>query len=162
MARHHLSLSIRPKGEWNHCQATQAKMALPDNPLRKTITAEGPIQLEEMFKVGNSLIDNLPVAISVAVAANKPEDSAPIRLNVGGSAAVSTPARIDHRHLRQTLYGAGDFASAGRSVKTKTIISASNDVGHVEKSNLKVAVRSHHESTRHRSHSPDLAPRRKT
>src|SRR5262249_23360113 len=31
--------------EWNHCQATPIKMVCPDNPLRETITAEGPIAL---------------------------------------------------------------------------------------------------------------------
>ncbi len=42
--------------EWNHCQPTWVKIILPDNPLRETVTADGPISLEGMFEVGHSLI----------------------------------------------------------------------------------------------------------
>src|SRR5215813_5238309 len=42
--------------EWNHCQPTWVKIILADNPLRKTVTADGPISLEDMFEVGSSLI----------------------------------------------------------------------------------------------------------
>jgi hypothetical protein len=76
------------KTEWNHCQATHTRMVLPDNPLRKTITGEGPVQLEEMFKVGNSVIPNLSVAIRLAVAVNNAEDSASIGPDKVGAAAV--------------------------------------------------------------------------
>ena len=42
--------------EWNHCQPTWVKIILPDNPLRDTVTADGPISLEDMFEIGYSLI----------------------------------------------------------------------------------------------------------
>ena len=42
--------------EWNHCQPTWVKIILADNPLRETVTADGPISLEDMFAVGYSLI----------------------------------------------------------------------------------------------------------
>jgi hypothetical protein len=42
--------------EWNHCQPTWVKIILGDNPLRETVTADGPISLEDMFEVGYSLI----------------------------------------------------------------------------------------------------------
>ena len=42
--------------EWNHCQPTWVKIILPENPLRETVTADGPISLEGMFEVGYSLI----------------------------------------------------------------------------------------------------------
>jgi hypothetical protein len=42
--------------EWNHCQPTWVKIILADNPLRGTVTADGPISLEDMFEVGYSLI----------------------------------------------------------------------------------------------------------
>src|SRR5215831_6200774 len=42
--------------EWNHCQPTWVKIILPDNPLRETVTADGPISLEDMFEVGYLLI----------------------------------------------------------------------------------------------------------
>ena len=38
--------------EWNHCQPTWVKIILPDNPLRETVTADGPVSLEGMFEVG--------------------------------------------------------------------------------------------------------------
>ena len=125
-------------------------MVLPDNPLRKTITGDGPLQLEEMFKVGNSIIQNLAAAIGVAVAVNQPEDSATIRPHGAGRAAGSMSEHPGPRHLRQAR---GDFASGRRSVKTKTIILANNDAGHLEKSHRKISAESHHYNTRHRSHS---------
>jgi hypothetical protein len=42
--------------EWNHCQPTWVKIIFADNPLHETVTADGPISLEEMFEVGHSLI----------------------------------------------------------------------------------------------------------
>jgi hypothetical protein len=48
--------------EWNHCQPTWVKIILADNPLRETVTADGPISLEGMFEIGYLLIaawDNL-------------------------------------------------------------------------------------------------------
>jgi hypothetical protein len=46
--------------EWNHCQPTSLKIILADNPLRGTVTAEGPLSLESMFEAGNTLIANPP------------------------------------------------------------------------------------------------------
>lgn len=43
--------------EWNHCQPTWVKIIFADNPLRETVTADGPISLEGMFEVGYSLIE---------------------------------------------------------------------------------------------------------
>ena len=42
--------------EWNHCQPTWVKIILPDNPLRETVRADGPVSLEGMFEVGYSQI----------------------------------------------------------------------------------------------------------
>jgi hypothetical protein len=154
-ARHGIICPYRfdSKTEWNHCQAIQTRMILPNNPLRKTITGEGPLQLEEMFEVGNSVILNLSAAIGIAVAANKPADSAANKPNVGGGAAVSLRDPHGHRHLRQARKGSGDFAPGRRSVKTKMIVLANNDAGHVEKSHRKLSADRHHYHTRHRSHS---------
>jgi hypothetical protein len=44
------------QAEWNHCQPTSLKIILADNPLRDTVTAEGPLSLESMFEAGNLLI----------------------------------------------------------------------------------------------------------
>ena len=42
--------------EWNHCQPTWVKIILADDPLRETVTADGPITLEGMFELGGSVI----------------------------------------------------------------------------------------------------------
>jgi hypothetical protein len=57
-ARHGVVCPYGPHNaaEWNHCQPTQVKMVLPQNPLRETVTADGPIMLDDMFEVGDALI----------------------------------------------------------------------------------------------------------
>ena len=57
-ARHGVICPYGPHNavEWNHCQPTWAKIILPDSPLRETVTAEGTINLEGMFEVGDSII----------------------------------------------------------------------------------------------------------
>jgi hypothetical protein len=44
--------------EWNHCQPTGLKIVGAHNPLRDTITADGPLSLEDMFEVGDAIIEN--------------------------------------------------------------------------------------------------------
>ena len=46
----------RNRAEWNHCQPTTVKIILADNPLRETVTPKGPINLQGMFEVGDSVI----------------------------------------------------------------------------------------------------------
>jgi hypothetical protein len=53
------------QAEWNHCQPTSLKIILADNPLRDTVTAEGPLNLESMFEAGSMLIAN-PASIADA------------------------------------------------------------------------------------------------
>ena len=57
-ARHGVICPYGPHNpvEWNHCQPTQVKIIVSENPLRETVTADGPIDLEGMFEVGYSLI----------------------------------------------------------------------------------------------------------
>jgi hypothetical protein len=57
-ARHGVICPYGPHNllEWNHCQPTRVKIILAENPLRETVTADGPISLEGMFEVGYSLI----------------------------------------------------------------------------------------------------------
>jgi hypothetical protein len=50
----------RNRTEWNHCQPTSVKIVVKSNPLRETITAEGPRSLENMFTVGSTVIANTP------------------------------------------------------------------------------------------------------
>jgi hypothetical protein len=52
----------RHQAEWNHCQPTRLKIIVAANPLRETVTAEGPSDLDEMFEAGNRVIDSLASA----------------------------------------------------------------------------------------------------
>jgi hypothetical protein len=62
--------------EWNHCQPTRVKIILPKNPLRDTVTAEGPVSLETMFEAGNSVIDS-PESAAAAMTPDHFERPAP-------------------------------------------------------------------------------------
>jgi hypothetical protein len=44
--------------EWNHCQPTRIRIVLRKSPLRDTVTASGPIDLDGMFEAGNALIES--------------------------------------------------------------------------------------------------------
>ena len=52
----------RDRAEWNHCQPTSVKTILAANPLRETVSAAGPFDLESMFEAGNSLIASMASA----------------------------------------------------------------------------------------------------
>jgi hypothetical protein len=52
----------RDRAEWNHCQPTSVKMILAENPLRETVTAAGPFDLETMFEAGNPMIEDVASA----------------------------------------------------------------------------------------------------
>jgi hypothetical protein len=57
-ARHGVICPYGPHNllEWNHCQPTRVKIILAEDPLRETVTADGPISLQDMFEVGDSVI----------------------------------------------------------------------------------------------------------
>ena len=60
----------RDRAEWNHCEPTSVKIILAENPLRQTVRAEGPSDLESMFEAGNTIIaDMASAADSVSKAA---------------------------------------------------------------------------------------------
>jgi hypothetical protein len=48
--------------EWNHCQPTRVRIIFPENPLRETVSADGPVDLGGMFEVGNSIISSVESA----------------------------------------------------------------------------------------------------
>ena len=52
----------RDRAEWNHCQPTSVKIILAANPLRETVRAEGPSDLESMFEAGNTIIEDMASA----------------------------------------------------------------------------------------------------
>ena len=57
-ARHGVICPYGPHNllEWNHCQPTRVKLIFAEDPLRETVTVDGPISLEGMFEVGSSVI----------------------------------------------------------------------------------------------------------
>jgi hypothetical protein len=57
----------RSRVEWNHCQPTHLQAVKSDNPLRDTITRNGPIDLERMFEVGRKFLASTESAISAVV-----------------------------------------------------------------------------------------------
>jgi hypothetical protein len=52
----------RDRAEWNHCQPTSVKIIVAQNPLRETVRAEGPSDLESMFEAGNTIIEDMASA----------------------------------------------------------------------------------------------------
>jgi hypothetical protein len=45
--------------EWNHCQPTRVKIILAGNPLRGTVSPQGPVDLKAMFAVGAALVNGV-------------------------------------------------------------------------------------------------------
>jgi len=116
--------------EWNHCQAAPLEKVRPEDPLRKTITAEGPVGLAEMFAAGKAIIADLPAAISAALTANTQKGS--IFREASAGRAEEADARPAHRG-RSRL---GErVARAGRGVKT--IVVAKNEERAIERSHAK-------------------------
>jgi hypothetical protein len=119
--------------EWNHCQATQVKKVSSDNPLRETITAQGPRLLDDMFKVGNSVIDELSAAIGIALGVTKAEQSAASRPAPAREAADRTSARVRRGQSHQA-------ARAWQRVATKAVVLANLDARHAEKPRRKASA----------------------
>jgi hypothetical protein len=74
--------------EWNHCQPTGLKIVGAHNPLRDTITADGPLSLEDMFEVGDAIIENATVS-----ADNIPND-VPVHLMAHDGYSGKPPERL--------------------------------------------------------------------
>jgi len=108
--------------EWNHCQPTRVRIIRPEDPLRKTISADGPPNPGHMFEAGNALIESVAsVSSSVAGAPiTKPEDrdaaqsSEPVRLAKQHGGSVEQPstrlAKVEDR-------GATGRSKADRSAR---------------------------------------------
>jgi hypothetical protein len=58
--RHHGNVDLREDILRHDHDGRTAEDILADNPLRDTVTAEGPLSLESMFEAGNMLIANPP------------------------------------------------------------------------------------------------------
>jgi hypothetical protein len=60
---------VNNRAEWNHCQPTRIKVIRADNPLRKTIRAEGPPSPGSMFDAGKALIESVANLFSAFIGA---------------------------------------------------------------------------------------------
>jgi hypothetical protein len=118
--------------EWNHCQPTRVRIVLPENPLRVTVTASGPIDLGNMFEAGDSLIESresvaegmngdaaapvAPVLAGPALAALARADLAERRLGAQALARVDGDDDAGQRPLHQrsdrTRTGRAGFRAA--------------------------------------------------
>ena len=58
---------VNNRAEWNHCQPTRIKVIRADNPLRKTIKAEGPLSPFGMFEAGKALIESVASLSSTVI-----------------------------------------------------------------------------------------------
>jgi hypothetical protein len=92
-ARHGVICPYGPHNpvEWNHCQPTWVKIILPDNPLRETVTADGPISLEDMFEVGFLLIAR---SVTVGASTSDPPEHLLKQTQARAAMAVDPHAKI--------------------------------------------------------------------
>ena len=86
----------RSRAEWNHCQPTSIKIILAENPLRDTVTAAGPFDLESMFEAGNALI------ASIGSAANSLSKADPAPARTLEAAAESITREPEPEARRKT------------------------------------------------------------
>jgi hypothetical protein len=100
--RHRLICPYGPYdlGEWNHCQPTRVKIIFANDPLRETVTADGPISLESMFEIGYSLIaasDSTagPSADSTThfFGPSQPRSLMPVEVRLNPAASIATAYR---------------------------------------------------------------------
>jgi hypothetical protein len=96
------------RAEWNHCQPTSVKIVVADNPLRETVTADGPSDLGTMFEAGNHIIQ------SMASAAEAVFTSEPISVRLLEAAANGT--KESAMQAKRTSRASTNRA-AGRSVR---------------------------------------------
>jgi hypothetical protein len=90
--------------EWNHCQPTRVRFILAESPLRETVKAEGPISLEEMFEIGNSLI----TGSAVGPTADPPASAFPARQRAARTrlkTSLAPPVGRKTAHHARGLHG---------------------------------------------------------
>jgi hypothetical protein len=95
--------------EWNHCQPTRVKIIPASDPLRGTVSPQGPVDLEVMFAVGDALVsgdgagspEQQPASDQVGIGRARPQP------HPQGSAGRSKPIttghdKADRAHERHT------------------------------------------------------------
>jgi hypothetical protein len=94
----------RHQAEWNHCQPTRLKIIVAASPLRETVTAAGPADLEDMFEAGTRVIDSMA---SAADALSK-DESAPGRRQEARESKADVAERRTKRNGRHTKAAAAE------------------------------------------------------
>ena len=94
----------RHQAEWNHCQPTRLKIIVAASPLRETVTAAGPADLEDMFEAGTRVIDSMA---SAADALSK-DESAPARRQEARESKADVAERRTKRNGRHTKAAAAE------------------------------------------------------
>ena len=116
------------RAEWNYCQPTSLKMIAVKNPLRETITAQGPLSLDTMFEVGNAVIHS-PASAIEEFAEDMPEPEG-ARETFGGKRRL---ARFKAKRM-PTAY------SASASVRKDAETSEAKPVGTLTKRTARLAA----------------------
>jgi len=86
----------RDRAEWNHCQPTTVKIILADNPLRETVTPKGPINLQGMFEVGDSVI---AASSSVGAPTGDPPAHSAMEQRITAPANIRTAYERRRQHI---------------------------------------------------------------
>jgi hypothetical protein len=81
----------RDRAEWNHCQPTSVKMIVAQNPLRETVSSDGPHDLDSMFEAGNAMIDDMASAAD-SLSRAKPTPVHALEASANGVDAVARAA----------------------------------------------------------------------
>jgi hypothetical protein len=87
--------------EWNHYQPTGVRAILRHDALRRTITARGPIDLEQMWQVGSRLIDQQPRWQARVVLSGKAKSRHAAKSAKAKRAALRAKARASRLKLRR-------------------------------------------------------------
>ena len=94
----------RHQAEWNHCQPTRLKIIVAANPLRETVTAAGPADLEDMFEAGTRVIESMA---SAADALSR-DESAPARRREARESKAEVAERRTKRNGRHAKAAAAE------------------------------------------------------
>jgi hypothetical protein len=118
--------SVDSHTEWNHCQPTKVKIIVAENPLRETVTADGPVDLESMFEAGTALIER---------SANEPDSERAemahveiVRRNVHAAGAPNTSHAGRANHFANHQGKAVRLAA--HQIEAKTLLARHKLKGH--------------------------------
>jgi hypothetical protein len=87
----------RNRAEWNHCQPTSVKKVLAENPLRQTVSAAGPFDLESMFEAGEPLIEDMA---SAADSVFEPEATSSHAAEAGANGSNTSERLVSRRKTK--------------------------------------------------------------